>query len=137
VLAVVIWPMAAWGDCPIPSEMGPLLAAADKVTFVWPAAPAATSYAVVRGRTGALPVGPGGSDEICFAGLAVPSIVDAEVPAPGTAFWYLARGDNACGYGPYGQRTGGSPRITTTCPTPAFFQNDVLATGFDLPTNLE
>jgi len=117
--AVVVFPAGASVEpleCLAPPEMGTLLAAPDKVTMTWPAEPSATRYAVVRGRTSALPVGPGGGDETCFPDLAVPSIVDTEGPALGTAFWYLARGDNACGYGSFGQGSNGSPRVTTTCP---------------------
>ena len=59
------------------------------------------------------------------------------MPAPGTAFWYLSRADSPCAYGPYGQQTDGSPRLTTTCPLATdSFQNDILATGFTLPTKI-
>jgi glucose/arabinose dehydrogenase/PKD repeat protein len=119
--AMAVFPAAASEEssavaCPIPPEMGMLLAAADDVTYTWPSEPSATRYAVVRGRTSTLPVGPGGGDETCFFDLAVPSIADTEIPDPGTAFWYLARGDNACGNGLYGLSSDGTPRITTTCP---------------------
>src|SRR5262249_21814428 len=100
-------------------------------------------YAAVRGRTSALPVGPGGpgnpgnDDERCFFNLLIPSLVDGEAPAPGTAFWYLSRADSPCAYGPYGQQSDGTPRTTTTCPLATdVFQNDVLATGFTLPTKI-
>jgi hypothetical protein len=92
------------------------LTAANKTTYNWTAAPSATRYDVVRGRTNAYPVGPGGSDEICFGNLTGPSVIDAGVPTVGTAFWYLSRGENTCGNGTYGNRSNGSPRITTTCP---------------------
>ena len=67
--AVVVFPAAASVealDCPVPPELGTLLVAADKVTLTWPVEASATRYAVVRGRTSALPVGPGGGDETCF-----------------------------------------------------------------------
>src|SRR5262245_21520779 len=102
--------------CVAPPEISTLLAGADTRTFSWPAEPAATRYAVVRGLTSGLPVGPGGGDETCFPGLSSPSLVDTAVPAPGTAFWYLARAENACANGPFGARSDGSPRVTTTCP---------------------
>src|SRR5262249_37730119 len=82
--------------CVAPPEIGTLLAGADSRTFAWPTEPAATCYAVVRGLTSGLPVGPGGGDETCLPGLSVPSLVDNAVPALGTAFWYLARAENAC-----------------------------------------
>jgi hypothetical protein len=42
--------------------------------------------------------------------------VDAAIPAPGGGFWYLSRGENACGNGTYGTQSNASPRVTTTCP---------------------
>jgi hypothetical protein len=91
-------------------------ASPDKVTFTWSATAFATQYDVVRGSTGALPVGPGSGDEVCFDDLPGTSLVDPEVPASGTGFWYLARGENACGSGSFGLQSNGTPRITTTCP---------------------
>ena len=99
-----------------PPETGSLTAAADKATYGWSASASATRYDVVRGEVGALPVGPGGSDEVCFDNLPGTSLVDASAPGAGAGFWYLSRGENACGSGSYGQRSDGSPRITTTCP---------------------
>jgi hypothetical protein len=90
--------------------------AADKATFSWAPTASATTYDVVRGSTGALPVGPGGGDEVCFDDLPGPSVIDVTVPAAGSGFWYLARGENACGNGTFGNRSNGAPRITTTCP---------------------
>jgi hypothetical protein len=99
-----------------PPETHNVAAAADKATYSWSAAAYATRYDVVRGSTGALPVGPGDDDEVCFDDLPGASLADAAVPADGTAFWYLSRGENACGIGTYGTRSDGSARITTTCP---------------------
>jgi hypothetical protein len=69
---------------------------------------------------GALPVGPGGSDEICFDDRADPTLVDTAVPAVGAGFWYLSRGENASCAGSFGtQGVHGAPgaqRVTTTCP---------------------
>ena len=91
-------------------------AAADKVTFTWSATLYATTYDAVRGLTSALAVGPGAGDEVCFHSLVGAALIDATVPASGTAFWYLARGVNSCGVGSFGQQSDGTPRITTTCP---------------------
>ena len=99
-----------------PPETVDVSAAADKVTYNWPAATFATRYDVVRGGLSALPVGPSGGDEACFADLAGPSVSDATLPAVGSGFWYLSRGENACGIGSYGQQSNGTPRVTTTCP---------------------
>ena len=91
-------------------------AAADKATYSWSAVAFATRYDVVRGSLSALPFGPGGGDEVCFDDLSGPTLADATLPAPGTGFWYLSRGENACGNGSYGQQSDGAPRSTTTCP---------------------
>jgi hypothetical protein len=99
-----------------PPETQALAASADKTTYIWAAAAFATQYDVVRGGTGAFPVGPGGGDEVCFDNLAGTTVVDAAVPAPGAGFWYLARGENSCGIGTFGTHSNGSPRVTTTCP---------------------
>jgi hypothetical protein len=99
-----------------PPETASLNVAADKETYSWSAATFATSYAVVRGSLGALPLGPGGGDEVCFDDLPGPSLPDSTVPAPNTGFWYLSRGENSCGNGSYGQQSNGTPRLTTTCP---------------------
>ena len=96
------------------------LVAAGKTTFNWSPAALATQYDVVRGDVSGLPVGPGGGNELCFGNLAGPSVTDPAVPAAGAAFWYLSRGENACGIGGYGTQgvrgTPGAPRVTTTCP---------------------
>jgi hypothetical protein len=99
-----------------PPEVQSVAVAGDKATYSWPAALYATQYDVVRGMLGALPVGPGGGDESCFDDLAGPTVADPTSPAPGTGFWYLARGENSCGIGTFGNQSNGSPRTTTTCP---------------------
>jgi hypothetical protein len=99
-----------------PAETQNVSAAADKSTFTWSSVALATRYDVVRGSVAALPVGPGGGDESCFDDLAGPTLVDGSVPAPGAGFWYLSRGENACGNGSYGTQSNGSPRASTTCP---------------------
>ncbi len=103
-----------------PPETAGLSVAADKATYGWSAAAFATRYDVVRGSLSALPVGPGAGDEVCFDDLPGPSLVDTDVPAPGAGFWYLSRGENACGIGTFGTQgvlgAPGAPRVTTTCP---------------------
>ena len=101
---------------PAPPETQNLAAASDKTTYNWSAAPSATQYDVVRGRVLALPVGPGGGNETCFGNLADTTLTDATLPNPGTGFFYLSRGENACAIGTFGRSSDGSPRITTTCP---------------------
>jgi hypothetical protein len=87
----------------------------------WSVAANATTSDVLRGNLSALPVGPGGGDEVCFNGIAGSSTTDPAVPASGTGYWYLIRGENACNPpGTYGtQGVNGSPgvaRSSTTCP---------------------
>jgi uncharacterized repeat protein (TIGR01451 family) len=89
----------------------------DKTTLSWGADAVAFTYDALRGDVAALPVGPGGGDEVCFADLAGTSTTDATVPAPDAAFWYLVRGENTCApAGSYGNDSLGNPRSTTTCP---------------------
>ncbi len=75
----------------------------------------ATQYDAIRGLAANLPVGPGGGDEVCGV-TATPDISDAASPEGGACFWYLVRAKSSCGIGPWGQRSNGAPRITTTCP---------------------
>ena len=99
-----------------PGETRNIRAMDDKQTYTWGAQLNSLQYSAVRGNLGALPVGPGAVDEICFDDLDTPQIVDFDEPDSGTGFWYLTRGENACGAGTYGARADGTPRITTTCP---------------------
>ena len=99
-----------------PWEIENLTASADKITYSWSAIPYATQYDVVRGSTGAFPVGPGGEDELCFENLASTTLVDAEIPSPGAGFWYLSRGKNTCGVGTFGAQSDyWTWRSTATC----------------------
>jgi hypothetical protein len=104
----------------VPPETLGVVASANKTAYSWAATTNATEYDVVRGSLGAFPVGPGGVDEACFDNLAVTSVTDATVPATGTGFWYLSRGESACGNGTFGTQGNhgapGAPRTTTTCP---------------------
>jgi hypothetical protein len=100
----------------LPAEVPATLRAMNKSTFTWSAVSGATRYDVVRGALATLPVGPGGGDEVCFDDLSVSSLADSTAPASGAGVWYVARGENSCGTGPYGQQRNGTPRLTTTCP---------------------
>jgi hypothetical protein len=89
--------------------------------ITWNLAAGATSSDLLRGLVRALPIGPGGDDEICFPDLAATSSTDADVPLAGDAFWYLVRGRNVCaGAGSYGYRClHGVPtteRVSAACP---------------------
>ena len=112
--------VCAGTSAPIPAETQNVNADATKTTYSWSATAFATRYDVVRGSTGALPVGPGGADEVCFDNLAGPTLTDPAVPAAGSGFWYLSRAENACGNGTYGTQgvhgVPGAARVSTTCP---------------------
>ena len=87
----------------------------------WNDTPRSSTYQVVRGSLADLPVGSGQEEEVCVD-AAVPgtATLDAEDPPSGVGFWYLVRGLNGCGPGPYGFRfehgAPTAPRESTTCP---------------------
>jgi hypothetical protein len=99
-----------------PPEILNVVVDADHATFSWSAAAYATQYGAVRGNLAAFPVGIGGAEETCFTNLAETTLVDPAIPPLGTGFWYLSRGENACGIGTWGAQSDGTPRITTNCP---------------------
>jgi hypothetical protein len=105
---------------PVPDEAQNLRVAADKTTYSYDALPRLVVSDWTRGGLNAFPVGPGGGDETCFGNQSGLTLADGTVPSPGTGFWYLVRGENACGTGTYGfQGVNGVPgaqRVTTTCP---------------------
>jgi hypothetical protein len=89
--------------------------------LIWSVAPGATSSDVLRGGLGALPVGPGNGDEACLANdLAEITTTDDVNPTAGSGFWYLVRGVNVCGGGPFGHQglhgAPAAPRVSSTCP---------------------
>jgi len=88
--------------------------------ITWNMAAGSTRSDVVRGLLSGLPVGPGGGDEVCSDDISGVSLSDETNPPPGEGFWYLVRGESACGQGPFGsavQRGAPTaPRVTTTCP---------------------
>jgi photosystem II stability/assembly factor-like uncharacterized protein len=102
-----------------PGEVAGVAFGADRVTLSWesaaPAAGSATQYQVLRGLVSELPVG--AASETCLvSGALAASVIDADVPLEGAAFWYLVRARNVCGTGSYGTRSDGSPRAGTVCP---------------------
>ncbi|HEX4824327.1 MAG TPA: SUMF1/EgtB/PvdO family nonheme iron enzyme [Candidatus Polarisedimenticolaceae bacterium] len=87
----------------------------------WNVASGATTSSVLRGHVKGLPVGTAGADERCLvSNLASDTFTDPELPSGGDAFWYLIRGENVGGSGPYGfEETHGAPsatRVSTACP---------------------
>jgi hypothetical protein len=84
---------------------------------VWDTIPNSPTYDVLRGELAALPIGPGGGDETCFNDLLTAVLNDpTPPPSPGTGFWYVVRGSNACGDGGYGTQHDLTLRTSTTCP---------------------
>ena len=98
-----------------------------KQTFVWTPTPNAVRYDVLRGLVPALPVGPGGSDEVCQEDSTDPSLTDSIIPGTVTGpYFWLVRAENDCspnGTGSWGVRHvnpgppgNGPARTTATCP---------------------
>jgi hypothetical protein len=110
---------AAGGVWSVPGEVSSL-GFTSKTLLGWsvPAQPGGTAplYDVARGALGALPVGPGGGDEVCFDNRTGTTLTEPASPSPGDGFWYLTRAQTSCGPGTFGARSNGSPRMTTTCP---------------------
>src|SRR5262249_44470743 len=100
----------------LPQEVGKILAQPDKILWNFDAALSATSYVAMRGLVSALPVGPGGGDEVCSNLGASQQFQDTQVPALGSSYWYLVKGKNACGAGSWGTQSNGTPHVTTSCP---------------------
>ena len=89
--------------------------------LTWNVADGATASQVLRGLLSGLPVGPGGADEQCLVeNSELSTLTDSEIPVSGDGFWYLVRGKNVSGAGPYGfEETNGvpgAPRLSATCP---------------------
>jgi hypothetical protein len=66
-------------------------------------------------------VGPGGADEQCLdENFELSTLTDSEIPVSGDGFWYLVRGENVFGAGPYGFEGShglpAAPRLSATCP---------------------
>jgi hypothetical protein len=106
---------------PVEVDAGVLLTQLDGVTTItWNSTLDSTFYDVLRGAVGALPVGPGGGDEVCVAsGIPATTANDPDTPNPDEGFWYLIQGGNDCGKGPFGFQVDGgvqTPRVSATCP---------------------
>jgi len=87
----------------------------------WNAVAGSTSYQLLRGFLSDFPVGPGGEGEACVdPAVQGEATIDPEDPPPDQGFWYVVRGANGCGPGPYGYRFENGaptvPRESTTCP---------------------
>jgi hypothetical protein len=85
----------------------------------WPSAGPTELYDLARGLRSELMIDGGTDSAICIqSNLGVLVIDDADPdPVPGEAFYYILRGQNACGVGTYGFSSGGSERIPAVpCP---------------------
>ena len=75
-----------------------------------------TQYDVLSGVLAELRVGGCASERCVSAASRITIANDALDPAPGTGFYYLIRGRNACGVGTYGRASNGTSRASSTCP---------------------
>jgi len=105
-----------------PSEVGTISASksAVTVTFDWSGSVGATRYDMLRGRVREWPVGSNPLTEACFDDLIATTANDATAPPVDDGYWYLVRGENACGNGDYGfagsHGVPTAPRLSATCP---------------------
>jgi len=105
------------GAFAVPGEIANVTFAPDEATLIWdsasPRSGSNTVYDVLK------PVNPSvsGSVAVCLAsGVPGATISDLSLPTAGSAFYYLIRGRNVCGTGPYGFRSDGSVIVSTACP---------------------
>ena len=103
-----------------PPEVNGLAFTEGEGSFVWDSlaesAGTDTTYEILRGDLGDLPVGTGTSEVCLDSGLLTPAYADTDEPGVGFGFWYLVRGTNVCAAGSYGEQSNGTPRESTTCP---------------------
>jgi len=108
------------GDLPAEVDKGVRVSrSGSDATIVWNLAANATSSDMLRGLVRGLPVG--GANERCLVHNTVArTLTDPDLPGAGDSFWYLIRGENLCGVGPYGfeDRNGvpAAPRESAACP---------------------
>jgi hypothetical protein len=117
---------------PPPGEVGQTLQVTHDptigvTTIQWASIPGAAQYNSYRGSIPSGGMGSGGSgpyNHACLesadaAGDGARLSADPGVPAPGTARYYLASGENACADGPLGNSSASVPRPNPSpCPTP-------------------
>jgi PKD repeat protein len=108
-------PLAATVTAP-PGPIGASLGVANDGTLAWERAVQGYTSNVYRGV--AAPGQPWSYALACLGDqVPAPQLQDADVPAPGQAFYYLAGGRNLCGDGPVGQDGAGQPIIPAVpCP---------------------
>lgn len=79
--------------------------------LTWTPAADSTWSIVLRGSVSALPVGSGGSEEVCLGPAFDGTLSDDANPMSTMGYWYLVQGRNACGQGGWGDG-----RVTSSCP---------------------
>jgi hypothetical protein len=125
--SLIVTPMAYSCDCDpfdpsvasVPAEVTGLEATDATVTFIWdssiPASGSATVHDVLRGNLSQLPVGMGPSETCLLDGTSLATATDSSAPPPGSGYWYLIRGRNACGTGSYGSASNSDVRASSSC----------------------
>jgi hypothetical protein len=93
---------------------------ADVSTFEWSSLAAISgpgTYDVVRGLVSQLRTSGNFGDAVCVSdSQTTTSYTDIDLPTEGDAFYYLARGQNACGTGGWGRGLAGAQRSISSCP---------------------
>lgn len=104
----------------VPGEVIGLTMGPAASVLVWsPVAPGAgsgTVHDVLRGALQELPLESRPSDTCVASGIPAATASDGATPPPGDGFWYVVRGRNVCGAGPYGSASNGWTRTSTACP---------------------
>jgi subtilisin-like proprotein convertase family protein len=125
--SLIVTPMAYSCDCDpydsgvnsVPAEVTGVEATDAVVTLIWdssiPGSGSATVHDVLRGDLDQLPVGTGSSETCLLNGASVAAATDSSMPSPGNGHWYLIRGRNACGTGPYGLASNNDVRAASAC----------------------
>jgi hypothetical protein len=105
----------ACAGCSAPPEVAWDLVFSGLTTLTWSAAPGVPAYNLYKGLQSE---GPWTFNHSCFAShLTMPQATDSQQPALGELFYYLVSGEDACGEGPLGTQSSGTPRPTlSACP---------------------
>jgi hypothetical protein len=107
-------------SAPAAEIAGLTLANGATTSVIWTSLPGnGSSYDVIGGDLAVLRAAGSSSDAGCLAdGVPVSSWTDSRPdPANGAGYYYLVRGQNACGGGTYGFATGGAERVPgSPCP---------------------
>jgi hypothetical protein len=104
----------------IPAEVTGLALDPDLLGLGWNSlaavAGSGTVYDLARGDLQQAAPGQGAGGICLSSGLPDAAGSDPDLPALGSAFWYLVRGRNSCGSGTYGHRSDGVERVIAGCP---------------------